>query len=45
MLDRLLRLYRSGALEDAAIDKAVALGWITSEQRELFKEEDINAND
>lgn len=37
MYDRLKRLYLSGSLNDTGLDKAVTLGWITSDQEAEIK--------
>lgn len=34
MFERLKRLYKSGALNEAGLEKAVRLGWITEEQKQ-----------
>ena len=44
MFDRLKRLYESGALNEAGLDKAIRLGWITEDQKQeiMHPEEDKN---
>lgn len=34
MFDRLKRLYEAGSLNEAGLDKAVRLGWITEDQKQ-----------
>lgn len=38
MSERIKRLYESGDMTDAMLDKAVRLGWISSEEAAVLKE-------